>query len=408
MSAHQLKTGYFVLEGLNSFATVYYFYYLYFFMQKSFGFGNKANLALAALIGAISVIAAWWGGRFAQRCGYFTALKLGFVIMTGALAAGTLVGSASGQVLVSAATVIGMCFTWPTLEALVSEDETRSGLQRRVGLYNVVWAATGALAYFTGGAMLDQLGFESLFYVPAAIQLSQLGLTLWLEPRAGRTILGRTAQVGEAATQELTELAGSNGSRMPGWQPCPGAKAKLFLRMAWLANPFAYVSLNTLIALTPGVAKRLGLSTMLAGFCCSVWCFARLGAFIALWFWGGWHYRFRWLLAAYVMLVAAFAAMLMVPNLAVLLLAQIAFGSALGLIYYSSLFYSMDLSKTKGEHGGIHEAAIGLGNFAGPAVGAASLQFLPQYANSSALAVSGLLILGLGGLLGIWRLGKAQ
>ena len=195
---------------------------------------------------------------------------------------------------------------------------------------------------------------------------------------------------------------------MPGWQPCPGAKAKLFLRMAWLANPFAYVSLNTLIALTPGVAKRLGLSTMLAGFCCSVWCFARLGAFIALWFWGGWHYRFRWLLAAYVALVAAFAAMLMVPNLVVLLVAQVGFGSALGLIYYSSLFYSMDLSETKGEHGGIHEAAIGLGNFAGPAVGAVSLQFLPQYANSSAVAVSGLLILGLGGLLGIWRLGKAQ
>src|SRR6266566_6000079 len=131
--------------------------------------------------------------------------------------------------------------------------------------------------------------------------------------------------VGEAATQELTELAGSNGSRTPGLNPYPATKAKLFLRMAWLANPFAYVSLNTLIALTPGVAKRLGLSTMLAGFCCSVWCFARLGAFIALWFWGGWHYRFRWLLAAYVTLVAAFAAMLMVPNLVVLLVAQVGF-----------------------------------------------------------------------------------
>ena len=65
----------------------------------------------------------------------------------------------------------------------------------------------------------------------------------------------------------------------------------------------------------------------------------------------------------------------------------------------------MDLGDTKGEHGGIHEAAIGLGNFAGPAVGAASLYFLPQYANSGALAVSGLLLLGLGGLLAIWRKG---
>jgi len=84
----------------------------------------------------------------------------------------------------------------------------------------------------------------------------------------------------------------------------------------------------------------------------------------------------------------------------------VGFGSFAGLIYYSSLFYSMDLGDTKGEHGGIHEAAIGLGNFAGPAVGAASLYLLPQYHHSAAIAVSGLLLAGLGGLLAIWHRGN--
>jgi len=73
------------------------------------------------------------------------------------------------------------------------------------------------------------------------------------------------------------------------------------------------------------------------------------------------------------------------------------------LIYYSSLFYSMDVGETKGEHGGIHEAAIGLGNCVGPAVGGASLYLLPQYPNSGALAVTVLLFCGFGGLLAIWR-----
>ena len=63
----------------------------------------------------------------------------------------------------------------------------------------------------------------------------------------------------------------------------------------------------------------------------------------------------------------------------------------------------MDAGDTKSEHGGIHEAAIGLGNCVGPAVGALSLQFLPQYQNSSAIAVSGLLLCGFAALLGIWR-----
>ena len=84
-----------------------------------------------------------------------------------------------------------------------------------------------------------------------------------------------------------------------------------------------------------------------------------------------------------------------------LLVAQIFFGGAIGLIYYSSLFYSMDAGDTKGEHGGIHEAAIGIGNFAGPAAGAVTLQFLPELAHSGVLAVSGLLSLGFMALLAI-------
>jgi predicted MFS family arabinose efflux permease len=176
--------------------------------------------------------------------------------------------------------------------------------------------------------------------------------------------------------------------------------------MAWLANPFAYIAINTLLAVMPGVAKKLGLSTMLAGFCCSLWCFARVGAFFGLWHWSGWHYRFRWLLGAYLALISSFVLMIKAPGLTVLLLSQIAFGCALGLIYYSSLFYSMDLSRAKSEHGGIHEAAIGLGNFAGPAVGAVSLHFLPENSSSGVMAVSVLLLVGLASLVAVWWDGK--
>jgi MFS family permease len=383
MFSRKLKTGYFTLEGLNSFATVYYLYYLYFFLEKTFGFGNKANLAVAALNGAIYAVMSVWAGKFAQRFGYFLALKVGFLVMILALAAGSQLESVTGQLTAMGVMVVGLCFTWPTLEALVSEGESRSGVQHMIGIYNVVWAGTGALAYFVGGAMLEKLGLRSLFYVPAAVLSGQLALTFWLEAQAGQQGAARPAGP-ESIPDELH-------------QPAP-ARAQSFLRMAWLANPCAYVAINTLVAVIPGVAGRLGLSTMFAGFCCSLWCFARLGAFFVLWHWTAWHYRLRWLLIAYVALVASFAAILLIPNVAVLVGAQVIFGGAVGLIYYSSLFYSMDLSDTKGEHGGIHEAAIGLGNFAGPALGAASLHFLPQMPSSGAVAVTFLLLCGLGAL----------
>ncbi|MCX8091815.1 MAG: MFS transporter [Verrucomicrobiae bacterium] len=387
----RLKAGCLVLEGLNAFATTLYFYYLYFFMHQRFGFDNKANLLLAAASGFVYAVAVLLGGKFAQRAGYFTALKLGTAIMIAALAVGAQVQSPTGHVLIMMVTTVGMCFTWPALEALVSEGESPVRLARWVGCYNVVWAGSSALAYFCGGAVIEAAGPRSLFFAPIGIFIAQLALLFWMESRARR----------RGAVNPSSPVVAPE--EVPPLNPRPVARARTFLRMAWFANPFAYIAINTLIAVMPGLATRLGLSTAEAGLYGSLWCFARLGAFFGLWFWPGWHYRLRWLLAAYAVMVGTFAAILIVSTLPVWLLAQVLFGAALGLIYYSSLFYSMDVGETKGEHGGIHEAAIGLGNCVGPAVGAAALHVMPHAPQSGPMAVSLLLLAGLGGLIGLAR-----
>jgi predicted MFS family arabinose efflux permease len=385
----QLKFAYFTLGGLGSFSVSFYFYYIFFFMRDQFGFSGKDNLAFAALNGLIYVFFSWQAGRFAQRRGYFNALKLGFSVMIVALAIGSVLHSAPAIVLDTVLLASGMCFLWPTIEALVSEGEDAAGLPHAVGTYNVVWAGTNALALFCGGTLVEKFGFGTIFFLPITLLTTQLALTFWLEKHAN----------------DLARAAGNEPSPAPipdPHRPSP-AKTKAFLRMAWLANPFAYIAINTFIPMLPTVAARFHLSPMFAGFACSLWCFSRLSTFIALWLWTDWHYRFRWLVTACGLLVVSFAVILIVPSLAVLLMAQIFFGGAIGLIYYSSLFYSMDVGEAKGEHGGIHEAAIGVGNCIGPAVGATSLQFLPQHANSGAIAVSALLLCGLGGLLTVWK-----
>lgn len=395
MFSRRLKNGYFFIEGLNSLATVFFFYYFYYFMQKQFGFDNRANLALAALNGATYAVCSFFAGKFAQRFGYFRALKVGLFLMALAMVLGLTASSAVAFVLIMVLAVFGMSFTWPTLEALVSSGENRSGVQHMVGVYNIVWAATAAVGNFVGGAVLATLGPRSLFYVPLTIQLVELACTFWLESQA-------------RPNESSAGLEGSPVPLLDDTHPHPPSNAPTFLKMAWLANPFAYIGINTLIAVMPGVSLRLGLSTALAGFCGSIWCFARGGAFAALWAWPGWHYRFRWLLSAYLALIAGFLTVLIAPNVAVLITGQLFFGVACGLLYSSSLFYSMDASEDKGEHGGFHEAVIGVGNFAGPALGAATLQLFPppQYAHSGAYAVTALLFAGLAGLLALWKTGN--
>ncbi len=387
----KIKFSCFMIEGLNSFGTVFYFNYLYFLMRDEFGFGNKRNLALAACLGFVYAFSAWQTGKFAQRRGYFSALKLGFTIMAVFLAAGLILHlffkSAALQILAAIVVNIGMCFIWPTLEAFSSDGESAEQLPRMVGIYNVVWATTAALAFFIGGTLIHLFGYEILFTLPLVVVLTMLALTFRLQ-----------CQSVEMAREALEASSAPPQPHQPS-----SPRANTFLRMAWLANPFAYIAIQTLIAVIPGIAAKFHMSPMFTGFVCSLWYFVRLGAFAALWHWTAWHYRFRWLVASFIILILSFATILMSPNLMVLIVAQIFLGAAIGLIYYSSLFYSMDASDTRGEHGGIHEAAIGMGNCVGPAVGALSLQFLPQYANSGAIAVSLLLVCGFGGLLAIWK-----
>jgi predicted MFS family arabinose efflux permease len=391
-ATQKIKFSCFTLEGMNSFATVLYLNYLYFFMRDRFGFYNKHNLALAAFLGFVYTFAAWQAGKFAQRRGYFFALKLGFVLTILSLAAGLIFSSAAAEISAAAGVTIGTCFVWPTLEALVSDGETPARLPRAVGLYNVVWAVTNASAFFIGGTLIEKFGFKIIFALPVVIVVLQLALTFWLQKHA--------AEIAHEAIAKTETAPPSEPNR-----PSP-ATAKTFLRMAWLSNPFAYIAINTLIAVVPGIAAKFQMSPMFAGFVCSLWCFVRLGAFVALWHWTKWHYKFHWLGASFAILILSFAAILMSPNIYALIGAQIFFGAAIGLIYYSSLFYSMDGGDAKSEHGGIHEAAIGLGNCVGPGIGAASLQFFPQYTHNGVLAVSVLLLCGFGGLISIWKTAK--
>ncbi len=395
MTARQkIRFSCYTLVCVNSFATVLYFNYLYFLMRQQFGFGDKRNFALAAALGLIYSVAAWWGGRIAQQRGYFFSLKIGFAVMAAGLAASWLPEFAMGKILAACAVTIGMCFIWPTLEALVSDGESAANLPRAVGSYNVVWALTNAVAYFVGGTLIETFGYKIIFILPLALVLGQLGLVFWLQEQAT-----------EMAREAVNIL--SEPSTPPPEPHRPASpRARVFLRMAWLANPFAYIAINTLIAAMPGIAAKFHLSPMSVGFVCTLWCFVRVGAFAALWHWTDWHYRFGWLVAAFLALIASFAVILLSPNLAVLIVAQIFFGVAIGLIYYSSLFYSMDAGDAKGEHGGIHEAVIGIGNCLGPAVGALSLQFLPGFPDSGAIAVSALLLCGFGGLLAIGQTSK--
>ncbi len=386
MSFGALKRSVFILEALNGFAASIYFNYLFFFLKDHFGFGNKGNLFFGAINGFLYVFGSLYAGRFAQKRGYFSSLKIGFSGLIIALLLGLFSKTVPMHLFAMCIWTIAICFTWPVLEALACEGESGRTLPQKVGLYNLVWSFAFALGYFVGGGIIETFGWNTIFILPAAIHLAQLIIATVIAPRIKRP---------------WAELPGGPVST-PAQHEVSSEVSKNFLRMAWLANPFAYIAMNSVIPLIPSVAGRFHFSPTTAGCMYSIWMFARLASFVLLWKWTAWHYRFNWLLCAYLLLIISFTTLLLSSELWLLITIQIVFGWSVGLIYYSSLFYSMDASDTKGEHGGIHEAAIGAGIFGGPAIGLAAMH-LSSAANASVWAVSAALGCGLLGLIALGR-----
>jgi predicted MFS family arabinose efflux permease len=388
MTHRQLKAGYFALAGLNTIATSYYFNYLFFFLRDQFGFGNKENLCVSALHGLVYIFAAVQCGKFAERRGNLLSLKLGFACLTISMVIGAFLQGTTALFLLVAGYSVVLLFTWPALESLVSERESRSGVQRMVGIYNCTWAGAAAFAYFTGGKLYDVFGRGAIFWLPAGIFAVQFIFTLWLDKYHDAVLA--TAPQPAKENHTSPEAKAVNQTVSP----------KAFLKMAWLASPFAYIAINTLLAVMPDIASKLGLSPTRVGLFCSIWFFGRFIAFAVLWKWAGWHYRFRWLLGAFLLLIGSFMAILLAHELWIVIVAQVFFGFATGLIYYSSLFYSMDVGEASSEHSGWHEAFIGMGIFAGPALGALALKLAPENPNAGTWAVTALLVCGLVGL--VW------
>lgn len=371
----------YLLEGSNSFATAYYFNYLLYVLRDVHGFGDRHNLALGAAHGLLFMSSAWMGGKAGQRLGYVSALRIGFFGMAASLAIGWVFPGLVAQLTAFTGWTIAMCFTWPNLEALASAGQNPGQLARRVGIYNVVWAGTAAIGYFSGGWLMKQLGVESLYWLPLGIHLLQ-GVASFQWP--GRTVIALESD----AEWELND-------------PSIRVRPAYFQKLAWMGNPMAYMAINTLLVMVPGIATRLGLDPSTMGLLMSLWYFTRTGAFAILWQWGGWHYRFSWFAIGYLLLIGSFACLMSSSSIWVLILAQFGFGWATATLYYSSLYYSMDGSETHGVHGGIHEALVGMGIGGGPAISLAATwlsrnPFAPGWAVAAVLGVGG-------GLLIRWR-----
>ncbi len=374
-----------VFQAGQSIATTMILYGQPYYARRALDW-QPATIAIAQItIGVLTAIGSVLGGRVIERHGCRVSFRAGLAgVATGALAGLVL---PEGWNMIVAISLVGCFqgFIWPAIEAAIARGEPQDRVQHLVGMYNLGWSGASGLAFFITTPVMSLLGLRALFAVPLLLYLLNM-LVLWKLLPDYDSLPDEHHTVVDAEGVELTP-----------------EQRHAFRLMGWLANPMAYVAINVIVTYNPVVAQRIGLSFATASSWFSLWFYVRMLAFDLLRRWRGWHYRPGMLMTAFVVAMASFAGMMLAPSLAVHLVAQVLFGLSIGLLYQSSLFYSMAGSEAKGTHGGFHESFIGLGIASGATLALVGDRLAPQTPGVSVLLVWTVMALG---LIAVWRVAR--
>lgn len=360
---------YYAIEAANAFASTLFLHCMYFWNRSRFGFTDGENLLLGAVYGLTFVIASFYGGRLGDRIGYDRAMALSLV-GTGCIPLlGWLLPWHATPFLVVVPYTACLALTWPALEAAIVHTPAALPMPDRLTLYSMVWALGGACGFFTSGFLFEWKP-DSILWAAGGIHLT---LLIWL-------LQNRSVPVQEGETAMEVPHRGDD---------IPRDAKRRFMHTAWLANALAYAMNSSFAALVPQMGDRLGLAPSAAIWLACTILFARGFGFFLFWRWPAWHYHMGWSLAAIWLAPACIALAFFAPIPALVFVALLLFGVTLSLSYSGSIYYSLDYGEKKGEHGGLHEAILGIGICLGPLTGA----FASKVGGSTAGAQAAIVLL---------------
>jgi MFS family permease len=377
------------IEALVSIASNLLTIGIFFFMQHRFGWTLLQNFLLSAGLGAVYIVGALAAHGISQKLGRRMALLAAYsIIIVITLFAG-LFTSPMVCTIVILAFAATSATTWPVIENLVSTgDADPHALSRRLATYNAVWAAVGALVMAVNGTIIEKFP-TGVFLIPCAVVCAAAGIVALGKIEAN-------VEGGEWSVEGKKD--GFSNSPPSTLHPPPASPEPQLLRQRvlalWLSRicvPAMYLMIYSLAAMLPSLPVVQPLRPAMQTLLSSIWMAVRWGTFITLGASIFWHTRPRLLLVAAFALLISFLIITVPQSVGLMIVGQILFGIATGLIYTASLYFGMVLSEGSTEHGGYHEALIGLGMTLGPAVGAGTGWIFPQSQGAAVVAISALI-----------------
>lgn len=319
----------------------------YFYTHQVLGFSQAQNLWLALLVGMTYTAGATVSHPLSARHGErrtLISVLLALVCVHLLIAA---IPSAALLVLSLAVVAFLQGSMWPIFESYMSAGETPRNLGRVLSRYNISWALSVPLSLSLAGALIAS-GAPRLLFVTAAALFGAVALACRIFPP-------------EPAHLEADHAERPNPALLDSYRP--------LLRASRLAMLLSYALMYVLAPLMPEIMTGVGLDTASAARAAGLLDVARLGCFIALFAWSGWHARKLPILLAIIGLPIGFALVLLSSSITLVIAGEMLFGASAGFLYTAALYYAQVVQNASVDAGGAHEALIGLGYALGPGAG---------------------------------------
>lgn len=339
-----------LLSALESCAAILMQRGIYFFAYKHLEFSATDNLLLALLAGVTYILGAVPRHRLCVRYGErrvlaFTAIGL---LATCSLMA---IAPRSAVVIVVCNGLVSWMYgmKWPIIESYVTAGRNPREVARALGWFNITWAGTVPVCVAAAGAIIV-FNDSGLFVISIVINASILAIMAGLPRRP-------------------THLSHDHPERLPADH---AARYTALLKSSrWLMTS-SYMLVFVLVPLLPEIfIERLGFGIVAATALSSIMDATRWLTFVVMERSHKWHGSAAVIAWSLILMPATFFMILIGNSLAVVLIGELFFGLAEGVVYYAALYYAMVIKNSSVDAGGAHEAMIGVGFTLGPLAGLA-------------------------------------
>jgi hypothetical protein len=325
---------------------------IYFIAKSEYGFSETDSLLLAFVNGLLYMGVALAAGRVVRTLERRLSTRgaLAVVLVAQAALAPLVVVFPGTAMLWFVAIVLSAmgALQWPVVEHYLASGRHGPEMRQAIGWWNTSWMAATAISLAATGP------------------LAALGLMRWAIPSLLPINLIALLFLAAFPRRPAAHCAEERARHVP-----PSYHG--LLAASRVLHPLGYLVLGALAPVLPYLFQGLGTAPSLQAPLGSTWQVARLVAVVLLWRTAFWHGRAATLALAGVLLATGFAVAVSAPSEWALALGLAALGAGQGVAYYTAIYSGLAVGAAEVDAGGTHEALVGTGYFAGPALGLATI-----------------------------------